>query len=70
MKNPPLNIKAGSEVIERKILLQGKISRSNWSYDESIIVPERVDEKFRDRLLKSQEFIGRLLLEYKIETFK
>jgi chorismate-pyruvate lyase len=67
---PPLEIKSGTEVIERKILLQGKISRKNFIYAESIIVPERLNEKFRDELLKSQVPIGRLWLENKIETFK
>ena len=65
-----LDLKVGSEVIERKILLQGKISRSNWIYAESIIVPERLDEHFQQRLLKSQESIGRLWLEHRVETFK
>ncbi|GAA6621090.1 chorismate--pyruvate lyase family protein [Scytonema sp. NUACC26] len=66
----PLDITAGCETISRKILLQGKISRRNWIYAESIIVPERLDEFFRERLLKTQEPIGRLWLEHKVETFK
>lgn len=65
-----LDIKVGSEVMERKILLQGKISRNNWVYAESIIIPERLDEVFRERLIKSQEPIGRLWLERRVETFK
>jgi chorismate-pyruvate lyase len=66
----PLDLKIGSEVIYRKVLLQGKISRRNWIYAESIIVPERLDELFRERLLKSREPIGRLWLEHQLETFK
>lgn len=65
-----LDLNAGDEVIERKILLQGKTSKRNWIYAESMIVPDRLDERFRERLLKSQESIGRLWLEYRIETFK
>lgn len=35
-----------------------------------MIVPSRLDEIFRERLLKSQESIGRLWLEHRVETFK
>ena len=67
---PVLELKRGTQVIERKILLQGKISRKNYLYAESIIVPERLDERFQDALLKSQTPIGKLWLQYKVETFK
>lgn len=67
---PDLDLKVGSPVIERRILLQGKISMSNWIYAESIIVPDRLDENYRERLLKSQEPIGKLWLEHRVETFK
>ncbi|NES19102.1 MAG: DUF98 domain-containing protein [Symploca sp. SIO3E6] len=66
----PLDLEIGSEIIERKVLLQGKISRNNWIYAESVIVPNRLDEKYRERLLKSKETIGRLWLEHRVETFK
>lgn len=66
----PLEVKQGSEVIERKILLQGKISRKNFIYAESILVTERLEEKFKDELLHSKIPLGRLWLENKFETFK
>ena len=69
-ENPVLNIPKRTQVIERKILLQGKISRKNYIYAESIIVPERLDQKFQDALLKSETPIGKLWLQYKVETFK
>ena len=65
-----LELTSGSEVIERKILLQGKISRKNFIYAESLLVPERLEEKFHQELLKSQTPLGRLWLEHKMETFK
>lgn len=68
--NRALEIKVGSQVIERRVLLQGKISHRNWIYAESVIVPERLDELHRERLLRSQESIGRLWLEHRVETFK
>ena len=65
-----LDINCGQEVIARKILLQGKISRNNWVYAESILVPDRLDEKLKNGLLVSQEPMGRLWLEHRLETFK
>lgn len=67
---PPLDIARGQEVMRRKILLQGKISRNNWIYAESILVPDRLDEKLKNGLLVSQEPMGRLWLEHRLETFK
>lgn len=65
-----LDLDIDTEVIERKILLQGKISLNNFIYAESIIVPERLDAEFKSRLIKSQEPMGRLWLEHRLETFK
>jgi chorismate-pyruvate lyase len=67
---PLLQVKRGSEVIERKILLQGKISRKNFIYAESILVTDRLEAKFKNELLHSNIPLGRLWLEYKLETFK
>lgn len=66
----PLALAAGHAVIERKIVLQGRISHQNWVYAESLLVPERLEKRFRDRLLISQEPMGRLWLEHRLETFK
>ncbi|MCK5521551.1 MAG: DUF98 domain-containing protein [Thiomargarita sp.] len=66
----PLEIKVGTQVMKRQILLQGKISRRNWLYADSIIVLERVEKKFREKLIKSHTPIGKLWREYKTETFK
>ncbi len=68
--NDALALAAGQEVIERKIFLQGRISHKNWVYAESLLVPERLEQRFRDRLLISQEPMGRLWLEHRLETFK
>ncbi|MCP4108045.1 MAG: DUF98 domain-containing protein [Desulfobacteraceae bacterium] len=66
----PLKINAGRNIIERKILLQGKTSRKNWLYAESFIVPDRLDDKFKEKLLVTGEPIGKLWLEYRMEIFK
>jgi chorismate-pyruvate lyase len=56
--------------MERQILLQGKTSLRNWLYADSIIVLERVEERFREKLIKSHIPIGKLWREHKTETFK
>jgi chorismate-pyruvate lyase len=66
----PLQIKAGTEVLERQILLQDQTNHHNWLYAESMIVLERIDERFRDKLIKSHIPIGKLWREHKTETFK
>lgn len=66
----PLSLKVGREVIERKIFLQGITTQNYWLYAESIIVPDRLDERFRERLLHTQQPIGRLWIEHKMETYK
>jgi chorismate-pyruvate lyase len=67
---PALELTAGHDLIQRRVLLQGKISHINWIYAESVIVPDRLDDRYRDRLLHSQESIGRLWLEHRVETYK
>ena len=65
-----LDMGAGQQVLSRKILLQGKISRINFLYAESMIAPDRLDPHVRDGLLNSNKPIGQLILEHRIETFK
>jgi chorismate-pyruvate lyase len=65
-----LDLKAGTEAIARRILLRGRISRRNFIYAESIIIPERLDEQFRHELLESKTPIGKIWFERRVETFK
>lgn len=67
---PPLEIDCGSKVIKRKILLQGKNSRKNFIYAESILVPERLTQRFQKELTESETPLGKLVLKHKIATFK
>jgi len=67
---PVMHLKKGTEVIDREILLRGRISRKNYIYAESIVVIERLDEDFRNELLKTKTPIGKLWLEHRIESFK
>ncbi|MFP4103617.1 chorismate--pyruvate lyase family protein [Coleofasciculus sp.] len=67
---PIMELAEGTEVIDRRILLQGRISRKNFIYAESILVPERLDDNFRHELFKTKTPIGKIWLEQKVETFK
>ena len=67
---PVLNLKSGDKIIKREIFLQGRVSKKNLIYAESIIVPERIDKRFKEQLLNSEKPIGKLWLEYRVETFK
>ncbi len=67
---PLMELKKGTTAIERRILLRGRISRKNFIYAESILVPERLEASFRDELLKTKTPIGKIWLEQRVETFK
>jgi len=67
---PAMQIKKGAKVIDRKILLRGRISRKNFIFADSIIVLERLEKDFRNELLKTKTPIGKLWLEHRIESFK
>jgi chorismate-pyruvate lyase len=67
---PAMDLSPGSEVVQRKILLQGKISRRNYIYAESILALDRLEDPFRKELLDTKTPIGKIWLEQKVETFK
>ena len=57
-------------VIARKVLLQGKMTRRNFIYADSLILINNLDERFSSQLLNSKVPIGKLWSEQKVETFK
>lgn len=65
-----LELEAGSEIINRKILLQGKTSHQSYVYAESIIIPDRLQSSLGQRLIREDTPLGRLWLEHRMETFK
>lgn len=67
---PAMELTKGAEVVNRKVLLRGRISRRNFIYAESILVPDRLDPSFRDNLLNTKVPIGRLWFERRVPTFK
>jgi len=67
---PSLEVGKGSKVMQRKVLLRGGLSQKNHLYAESIIIPDRLDEKIRDSLIHTNKPIGLLILENRLETFR
>ncbi|NER79144.1 MAG: DUF98 domain-containing protein [Leptolyngbya sp. SIO1D8] len=57
-------------VIVRKVLLQGKSSRQNFIYADSLILIDNLDERFSYELLNTKKPIGKLWSQEKVETFK
>jgi len=57
-------------LIERKVLLRGGESGTNYAYAESLIAADRLGAAFRDELLNSNTPLGRLWLEHRLETYK
>jgi chorismate-pyruvate lyase len=65
-----MDFAAGTEIIDRSVLLQGKISRKNFIYAESVIVPSRLEAAFQRELLETKTPIGKIWMEQRVETFK
>ncbi len=65
-----LECKPGEHVLDRRILLRGRISHLARIYAESIIVCDRLPEFILDGLLNSSKPIGLLILENRLETFR
>ncbi|KKO20893.1 MAG: chorismate pyruvate-lyase family protein [Candidatus Brocadia sp.] len=69
-ENPFLEIAKGCRVMQRKVLLCGRLSQKNHLYADSIIIPDRLDERIKDSLLNTNKPIGLLILENRLETFR
>lgn len=67
---PALNLAATERVLRRQILLQGKMSLTTYTYADSFIAVDRLDEALRRALLESHKPIGFLIQEQRMETFR
>jgi chorismate-pyruvate lyase len=61
---------AGTEVIAREVLLQGRLSGRTYAYAASLIVPGRVPADFLDRLATDSRGIGGALLGGRVESMR
>jgi chorismate-pyruvate lyase len=65
-----LEVESGETIVERKIMLRGSRSGTNYVYAESLIAADRLGPAFRHGLVESDVPLGRLWIEQKLETFK
>lgn len=66
----PLALPVGAEVLRRRVLLEGRDSGRHLLYAEAVVVPARVGLDVLDRLLNTDEPIGKLLSAARLETFR
>jgi chorismate-pyruvate lyase len=67
---PDLECKPGEHVLDRRILLRGRMSHLARLYAESFIVRDRLPKPLREGLVNSSKPIGLLILENRLETFR
>ena len=67
---PGLDFVAGQQALRRKILLQGKMSLTNFLFADSYVALDRLDDWMRHGLLESHKPIGFLMQERRLETFR
>ena len=67
---PKIKLHKEEQVIVRKVLLQGKVSRRNFIYADSLILIDNLDQRFSHQLLNTKIPIGKLWSEQKVEIFK
>lgn len=60
----------GEEALERSVVLYGKRTSRYYVYAESLIALERLPLALARDLREGSEPLGRLLLNYRLETFK
>ena len=59
-----------SQVLIRKIILKGKITRKNYIYAESTILVDCLPSDFRNELINTKTPIGKLWSKHRLETYK
>jgi chorismate-pyruvate lyase len=67
---PGLELHPGDQALRRQILLQGKMTLSNFIYGDSYIALDRLDDNMRRALLESHKPIGFLIQEQRMETYR
>jgi chorismate-pyruvate lyase len=67
----PLRLSGPDEkVLRRRVVLRGARSKQNLLYAEAVVVPGRVEAGFLDGLVGTDDPIGVLLAQARIETFR
>ena len=64
------NIDKLSNILSRRIFLQGEVSKINWLFASSKIYLKNLSTEFAKDLLENNQPIGSLWIKYRMETFK
>jgi chorismate-pyruvate lyase len=67
---PALMLGTGESMLERRVLLRGATTSTPVLYAESLIAVDRLDPRVRQGLLATDQPIGRLIGEYRVEVFR
>jgi len=67
-EQPWLEAPEGTEVLARRVFLEGKYTRTVYAYALSLVVPERLPEPARESLKDDAGSLGRILLSSQLET--
>ena len=66
--HPWLDVDAGTSVITRQVVLEGKYSKRLYAYAVSLLVHDQLPEAVREDLKVHPQGIGRVLIKNKLET--
>jgi chorismate-pyruvate lyase len=67
---PALALAVGESVLERRVLLRGATTSAPVLYAESLIALDRLDPRVRHGLLATDQPIGRLIRDNRVEIFR
>lgn len=65
---PWLEAEEGTEVLARRVFLEGQYTRTVYAYAVSLVVPDRLPEGARESLKDDAGSLGRILLSAQLET--
>jgi chorismate-pyruvate lyase len=67
---PALELKGGSSLMQRKVVLRGSRSGRPYAYAEVAIAADRLPPRLREDLLEGRIPLGQLWIFHRLETFK
>lgn len=65
-----LELRKGSQVLKRQVLLEGTVSRKVYTFAESLIRLDRLSRVLRQEIIKGRLGIGELLRDQRLETYR
>jgi chorismate-pyruvate lyase len=67
---PQLELAAGANVMQRRIVLRGSRSGTPYVYAEVVIATDQLPQRLRDELLEGRVPLGALWIRHRLEIFK